>query len=526
MTAANDRIVDTLKEILGAEAVITDDAERAFYSTDVYSAPPAPSAAVIRPKDVASLAKAIGAATQAGYAVIGRGGGMSYTNGYAPRRADTITVDVAALNKIIEISAEGMYITVQAGVTWKQIYDALNPLGLRLPFFGTFSGIKATVGGGLSQGALFMGTARYGQGADILLGLEVVLADGTRTRTGQAAFKNGKPFYRTYGPDLTGVFTHDGGAFGIKTEATLRLIEAPQAQDYGSFVFPTIESTIDALADIARSGAAEEAYAFDPASTQKNLRFHDIVADFKTLMKVIGGQGGILRGLKEGAKLALAGRDFVEDNVYSIHVVCAGRTMEAAKADLDEIRKRAAKHGGAEIPNSIPKATRANPFQPLNGVLGPQGDRWAALNAKVAHQDARKLVAAGEALLARHKAEMDAHGIFMTRLFIALSNHAFSYEPVFHWFDEWLPIHKRTPEPAHLKKLGDEPQPNPAARAVVHRIRAEMTQLFADHGASSNQIGKLYPYLDSLEAPTAGLIRAFKTAVDPDGQLNPGVLGL
>ena len=178
--AANDRMIDTLKDILGPGAVITDETERAFYSTDVYSAPPAPCAAVIQPDDVATLAKAIGAATQAGYAVVGRGGGMSYTNGYAPKRADTITVDVASLNKIIEISAEGMYITVQAGVTWKQIYDALNPLGLRLPFFGTFSGIKATVGGGLSQGALFMGTARYGQGADIVLGLEVVLADGVR----------------------------------------------------------------------------------------------------------------------------------------------------------------------------------------------------------------------------------------------------------------------------------------------------------------------------------------------------------
>ena len=126
---------------------------------------------------------------------------------------------------------------MQAGVTWAQLYEALKPKGLRLPFFGTFSGVRATVGGGMSNGALFFGTARYGTGADNLLGLEVVLADGTRVRTGQAAFKNGKPFYRTYGPDLTGLFTHDAGTLGIKTEATLRLIQWPEEYGYLSFVF-------------------------------------------------------------------------------------------------------------------------------------------------------------------------------------------------------------------------------------------------------------------------------------------------
>jgi D-lactate dehydrogenase (cytochrome) len=523
-SVANDRIIETLKGILGPDAVITDPAERRFYSTDVYSEG-THCAAAIRPKDVASLSRAVGAATKAGYAVIGRGGGMSYTNGYTPVRADSITVDVGALNRIIEINAQDMYITVEAGVTWAQIYEALKPLGLRLPFFGTFSGVRATVGGGLSQGALFMGTARYGQGADIVLGLEVVLADGTVVKTGQAGFRNGKPFYRTYGPDLTGMFIHDGGAFGIKTQATLRLIEAPTVQDYGSFVFPDMKSTADALADIARSGAAEEAYVFDPASTKKNLESHNLAQDIKTLVNVVKGQGGLLRGLKEGAKLVAAGRDFIDAEQYSLHVVCAGRSAAAVAAELDEIRARAARHGGKEIANSIPKAVRANPFQPLNGVLGPKGDRWAALNAKVAHSDAWTVIERTEKLLDSYKAEMDANGVFMTRLMIAISNHAFSYEPVFHWFDEWLPVHKRIPEPAHLKSLGPEPAANPKARELVHKIRAEVIDLFAEFGASSNQIGKSYPYLRSLEPGAARLIRAFKAEVDRDGQLNPGVLG-
>ena len=85
-----------------------------------------------------------------------------------------------------------------------EVAAQLAPLGLRLPFFGTFSGARATVGGGLSNGALFHGTGRHGTAADCALGLAVVLADGTVLQTGQAGF-GGRPFYRTYGPDLTGL---------------------------------------------------------------------------------------------------------------------------------------------------------------------------------------------------------------------------------------------------------------------------------------------------------------------------------
>jgi len=519
----NDRLVERLIEILGKDAVITDPAERRFYSADVYSEGEHCTAA-IRPKDVPALAKAVAAATAAGYAVIGRGGGMSYTNGYTPVRPDTVTVDTGALNRIIEINDADMYITVEAGVTWKQIYDALKPRGLRLPFFGTFSGIRATVGGGLSQGALFMGTARYGQGADIVLGLEVVLADGTVVTTGQGGFRNAKPFYRTYGPDLTGLFIHDGGAFGIKTKATLKLMRTPKSVGFASFAFPSIELASQALSEIARAGIAEEAYIFDPESTDKNLAGASVVEDLKTLAGVVKGQGSFAKGLIEGAKLVLAGRSFAKEGMFSLHMVAAGRVDAAVEADLAAARDIAARFKGEDMPNSIPKAVRADPFKPLNSVLGPHGDRWAAMNAKVAHSDAMTIITAGDRLLEPYRARMAQHGIWVSRLFIAIDSYAFSYEPVLHWDDEWLPVHRRTPEPGHLAKL-KEPAANPAARALVHEIRLKFAELFAAHGASSNQIGKTYPYLDALKPETRALVTGIKGLLDPQRQLNPGVLG-
>jgi D-lactate dehydrogenase (cytochrome) len=119
---------------------------------------------------------------------------------------------------------------------------------------------------------------------------------------------------------------------------------------------------------------------------------------------------------------------------------------------------------------------------------------------------------------------MQQHGVWMSHLLIAINNHAFSFEPVFHWFDEWLPIHERMPDPAVLAKF-ERPAPNPAARELVARLRSELVQVFASLGAASNQIGKTYPYRECLDPATDRVLAALKTAVDPQQRLNPGALG-
>ena len=523
-TAKNDQLIETLAGILGVDQVITEEEERIFYASDVYSVGATPAVA-IRPTDKHKLAEAVAAATRSGYAVVPRGGGMSYTGGYRPVREDTVTVDLRDMNQIIEINEEDLYITVEAGVTWQQIYEALKPRGLRLPMFGTFSGVRATVGGGLSNGALFMGTGRYGTAAEMLQCIEVVLADGTLLKTGQPGFKNvEKPFYRTYGPDLTGLFVHDAGALGFKVQATLKMIRPPAVTDFASFCFPDIDSTAKALSDIARTGAAEEAYVFDPESTRKNMAQANIVEDIKTLGAVVKGQSGWLKGLVEGAKLVVAGRDFIAEGAFSIHTVASGNCRDAVDVDLETIRTAALKNGGEEIPNSIPKAVRADPFKPLNSILGPDGDRWAALNAKVGHSGALPLIHETEALLESYKDRMEPLGMYVTRLMIAIGPHYFSYEPVLHWFDEWYPVHRRTPEPSHLKTL-KEPDPNPEAAALVAEIREVIVKVFTKHGAASNQIGKTYPYFDSLRPETQRVIGGLKNMLDPEGLVNPEVLG-
>ena len=82
----------------------------------------------------------------------------------------------------------------------------------------------------------------------------------------------------------------------------------PEAAEYASFAFATQQEAIRALSAIGRSGYCEEAYLFDPATTQRSLDPSTLVKDIERLGNVIRAQSSVLKGLREGAKMAVAGR--------------------------------------------------------------------------------------------------------------------------------------------------------------------------------------------------------------------------
>jgi hypothetical protein len=332
-----------------------------------------------------------------------------------------------------------------------------------------------------------------------------------------------RAFYRTHGPDLTGLFLHDAGALGIKVRASLRLMRAPAATRALSFAFPDLASAAAALCEIARAEVAEEAYVFDPETTRRNLAAGTTADDLRVLGRVMAAERGLVAGLRAGARLVAAGRDFVPAASHSLHLVCAGRTPAAVEADAELARTTLVQGGGVELPNSIPVAARAQPFPEPDGVLGPEGDRWIALNAKVAHSDALPLVRDTEALLAAWGERLAAHHVRVSTLLTAVGNHAFSYEPVIRWFDEWLPLHERLPRREVLARFA-RPAADPGARACVAALREEFVALFGRYGAASNQIGRTYPYVDALDPATAAFARGLKHLADPRGLMNPGAL--
>ena len=119
----------------------------------------------------------------------------------------------------------------------------------------------------------------------------------------------------------------------------------------------------------------------DPSSAG-NLTDISNIEGAKSVLKVFGEQSNILKSISESMKMAFSGRNVIPEDAYSLHMVLANHSMETISQDLKYAKTLAREHNGISIPNTVPKATRADPFPPMNGILGHKGERWAALNAK------------------------------------------------------------------------------------------------------------------------------------------------
>jgi D-lactate dehydrogenase (cytochrome) len=209
---ALDALLADMAAVVGTQALRTDEATRRLYSQDVYRAGHL-AAAVVSPASTQQVAQLVRLAGAAGVDLFVRGGGMSYTDGFLPTSERSIVMDLARLNRIRDVSAADLHATVEAGCTWAALDEALAKQELRAVFWGPMSGRRATIGGGMSQGAATFGSGKHGTSASAALAFEVVLGDGQILQTAA--------FFRHSGPDLTGLFTGDAGAFGIKTAVTL-----------------------------------------------------------------------------------------------------------------------------------------------------------------------------------------------------------------------------------------------------------------------------------------------------------------
>ena len=524
-TAENtSSLIKAVAAIVGAESVLTDEQSCSFYSQDIYTKA-LPALAVVRPGSTAQVAGVVAAATQRGHGVVTRGGGMSYTSGYVPAEPDSILLDMGRLNRVVECNTEDMYVTVETGCTWKELHETLQGTGYRTPYWGTLSGIKATVGGSLSQNSIFWGSGRYGSAADSVLSLEVVLADGTILDTGSNAQKHGAPFFRHYGPDLTGLFCCDTGALGIKTKATLQLVPELTARRFASFDFDHYGPMTRAMSAIAREGLAMECFGFDPFLQRQRLQRESLLKDVKALAGVMKAGSGVVAAVRDGVKTAVAGRGFMDDVAYSLHVIVEEASEALADDRLDRVRQICSDCDGREIENSIPKILRANPFTPLNNVVGPQGERWAPVHALIPHSGAIAVIDGVEEIFSVHRELMEREGVGAGFLFATVSTNCFVVEPVFFWPDAMTEIHRDTIEPGVLKRLPGFDKNLEAGHAVA-QIRQELLEFFCNAGASHLQVGKAYLYKEGLKSPSWELVRQLKNILDPDNRINPGALGL
>jgi FAD/FMN-containing dehydrogenase len=522
---ARDALTAGLVQVVGPAGVSVDLDRRRLHSQDVWGVADDTVEIVVAPSSLDELSRVAAAISSAGFAIAPRGGGMSYTSAYVPKTAKTVSLDLSRLNRIVRINADDMTVTVEAGCTWAALDAALAPAGLRTPFWGPMSGLTSTIGGGLSQLNAMFGAGQYGTSSESVVALTVVLSDGRILKTGARGADGETPFYRHYGPDLAGLFCGDAGVFGIKAEITLRLMRRPPHEGYVSFAFSTGEALLSAMAEFTRASLSSEMCAFDPGLTKVRMKRASLATDVKTLGAVIAKEKNLVSGLFSAAKIAMGGREFIEADEYSVHLISEGRSKAGVAEDLDAARAIAAAHGGREIENTIAKVIRANPFPPLNSILGPEGERWAPVHGIVSLSQAPALFAALQALFAEMANAFDSQGVYIGYLFTALSTNALIIEPVFYWPDARHALIDATVEPQHLSRLPTLPK-NPAAAALVTQARRRVIEICSAFGCGHFQIGRAYPYRESRDEAAWSLVEAVKAALDPDYALNPGGLGL
>lgn len=520
----DDALAAELTRELGQDGVQFRPDQLSQYDHDIFEQGAAAPDAVLAPASVEQLAAAVRRVTANGLAVVPRGGGMSYTGGYLSSRPGFVTVDLRRLNRVREINIEDMTITVEAGCTWSDVHQALEGSGFRTPYWGPLSGLLATVGGALSQNSIFFGAGQHGSAAETVLGMQVVLSDGSVLVTGAGNRIGGSPFSRWGGPDLTGLFIGDCGAFGIKTVATLRLIPCASDVGHASIGFDTIEQMTRAQVELTRRALPSECFGVDDYKIRNSSQMgNKLVAGAKTLIDVASAGKSLLSGMRNAAKVALSARSLA-DYPYSIHLTVEGSSEAEVAHRMAAIEELARGYGGTVTEGAIPKVLRARPFVVPRSVLGFDGQRWVPVHAVLPLSKAVEAVHATEQFFAERRALMEEHGIVYSPLTSNFYN-CFLLEPCFYWYDEILPLHVEVLGEELTRPWRSRPA-NPAARAAVLRMRSELAAIYDRMGGVHFQIGRAYAYLDTLEPQAGATVRQMKAMFDPRGLMNPGSLGL
>lgn len=523
MSQAETDIVSLLSQEIGPDRVDASNAAREIAAGDFFRTTQ-PPACVVRPQDKQEVARAVACAARAGYTVHPRGGGMSFSGGSVPRSPRAITLDLSAMDAVLEVNAQDLYVVVQPGCTWLKLYETLRAQGLRVPAYGTRSGRLATVGGSLSQTGMMLGSSRYGMTIEQVLGLEVVLGDGSLVRTGHWAFGPGKPFFRFGAPDLTGPFLGDFGSMGVKVEIALRVMPWPAHEGYGSFAFDRFEDLHKAETTIQRLGLAAEMIGFDENLQRLTMEGVGLREDVRALGQMVK-EKGLAGGLASAVRMAFAGKRFMQGSAFTLHVVTEARHQAAVDAALAEIRQIAAQAGGRDIADSVARMIRIDPFPHMDQVLGARGERWVPMPFAVPASQGLAAMEAIDNVLARHGETMARLGIEVGLLVGSYAPVLFNLDLMIYWPDRPTPLHRATASPQKVAE-GERYADNPEARQFLAALWSELLDATADFGA--NYIGISGPdlrFAENRQAANVALLDGFKRAVDPDRVLSPEAFG-
>ena len=241
--AVVDTLVGELKAILG-DRVSTSASVRDQHGHDEAWHETMPPDAVVFPHSTEEVAEVVKICARHGAPVIPYGTGTSL-EAHVQALHGGVSIDLSQMDQVVEVNAEDLDCTVQAGVTRKQLNEYLRDTGL---FFPIDPGADASLGGMAATRASGTNAVRYGTMRENVMALKVVLPDGRIIRTSRRARKSAA------GYDLTRVFVGSEGTLGVITEVTLRLYGIPEAISSAVVPFDELEGAVNAVILTIQSG--------------------------------------------------------------------------------------------------------------------------------------------------------------------------------------------------------------------------------------------------------------------------------
>ncbi len=251
--ARKPEIVRQLSAVLPAGAVISDEAETRAYECDALTAYKCPPLAVVLPASTREVSDVLRVCHEMGVPVVPRGSGTSLAGGALPT-GDCVILGVARMNDVLETDYENRFIRVQSGRTNLSVTGAVEADGF---FYAPdpSSQLACAIAGNIAMNSGGAHCLKYGVTTNNLMGVTMVLMDGTVTEIGGA-------YLDAAGYDLLGVICGSEGQLGVVTEATLRILRKPEGARPVLIGFDSNEVAGACVSDIIKAGVLPVAIEF------------------------------------------------------------------------------------------------------------------------------------------------------------------------------------------------------------------------------------------------------------------------
>ncbi|WP_295558795.1 FAD-binding oxidoreductase [uncultured Hyphomicrobium sp.] len=476
MTSSSDRsakapgadLIARFAAIVGADNAITDAAEQAPFLREWRDLYVGRTPLILKPATTQEVSRILALANAEGVGVVAQGGNTGLVGGQIPSESGAeIVLSLTRLKQIRGLGADGGSLTVEAGVTLAEAQAAARSAGRLFPLSLASEG-SATIGGCLATNAGGVAVLSYGTARALVSGLEVVLADGS-VWDGLGALKKDNTGY-----DLRDLFVGSEGTLGIITAATLRLYPEPVERATAFAALPGLDALLPLfqLAE-AQAGASLTAFEFMSGEllgfvtrhipgTQRPLAGE---APWYVLLEISGAAEGRATGLLEALLAHAATAGLVSDAA-----VAGSLTQAAALWRLRESASEAQKGEGGSIKHDV-----SVPVGRVPELLSKAADVVARISP-----GARPV-------------------------------------PFGHFGDG--NVHYNISQPPGMAREAFLAQWDEVARAVHDVVTSLGGSISAEHGIGRLKREELVRVKSAVEID---LMRRIKTALDPNGILNPG----